>query len=93
MDSSIATPKYNGYFNDAIVINGPYYPNKIGYVNIYTKVIMSDALEVSGAITTGGLSALTTGTGYTKTQVDQSLLLKQDTLNWLSGESNGDTKH
>jgi hypothetical protein len=50
---------------------------------------MNEALEVSGAITMGGMSVLTTDTGYTKAQVDDSLLLKQNTLNWILGNSSG----
>jgi hypothetical protein len=38
---------------------------------------MNDALEVSGAITMGGMSVLTTDTAYTKTAVD-NLLLEQE---------------
>ena len=44
-------------------------------------------MKVVGAITAGGLSVLTTNTGYTQTQMNTSLAAKQDTLNWIVGDS------
>jgi hypothetical protein len=86
---SIALPDVNGTFTDVIRIKGPNTTGEEGHATFYNKVIMNEALEVSGAITMGGMSVLTTDTGYTKAQVDDSLLLKQNTLNWILGNSSG----
>ena len=51
---TISTPNSNGTLSPAIVVNGPFYTNRKGQVRIYTKVVMLDDLDVSGAITKGG---------------------------------------
>ena len=63
---SIALP-YPTYFENVMLINGPNYPEALrGQISMFKKCVMLDGLEVQGAITAGGLSVLTTGTGYIK---------------------------
>jgi hypothetical protein len=86
---SIALPGVNGTFTDAIRIKGPNTIGEEGQATFYNKVIMNEALEVSGGITMGGLSVLTTGTAYTKdetfTQSQTNNLLSQ-ALAYTAGE-------
>jgi hypothetical protein len=74
-------PAENGAYTPAVLINGSGITGKEGHTTIYNKVIMNNALEVSGAITAGGLTVLTTGTGYTKKNVDDLLLLQEPKFN------------
>ena len=62
---SLAVPR-GTFFDKAMVLLGPNYTGTVGQINTYTKCVMSLDLEVQGAIKAGGLSVLTTGTGYTK---------------------------
>jgi hypothetical protein len=73
----ITMPAANGSYTPAVLINGSGITGKEGQTTFYKKVIMNNALEVSGAITAGGLSVLTTDTGYTKTNVDDLLKLQE----------------
>ena len=65
---SLATPGNNNTFNDDVVIWGSAYTAKVGEVSFFKKVSMNQNLDVSWTMLVGGLSVLTTGTGYTKTQ-------------------------
>ena len=65
---SLAAPNDSDTFNDAVVIWGSTYTGKVGEVTFFNKVTMNQNLDVSGAMTVGGLSALTTGTGYAQTE-------------------------
>ena len=49
-----------------MTVNGPHITGKAGQINMINQCVMSSGLEVLGTITAGGLSVLTTGTGYTK---------------------------
>ena len=52
-----------------MLINGPNYPEALrGQISMFKKCVMINDLEVQGAISAGGLSVLTTGTGYIKSQ-------------------------
>ena len=56
-------------FENVIVINGPNYTDTLrGQINMYNKCVMTSDLEVQGTIKTGGLSVITTGTGYIKNE-------------------------
>jgi hypothetical protein len=77
----ITMPAENGGYTPAVLINGSGITGKEGHMTIYNKVIMNNALEVSGAITAGGLTVLTTGTGYTKKHVDDLILLQEPRFN------------
>jgi hypothetical protein len=78
---TIATPNDNGSFNNSIIVWGSGNPTKEGHVNFVNKVSMFDNLDVSGVITGGGLNVLTTGTGYTQTEINA----KFSALNSRSG--------
>jgi hypothetical protein len=78
---TMAMPTGATTFDNVMVINGSLMTGKEGHVSFFKKVTMTDALEVSGAITAGGLSVLTTGTGYTKKNVDDLLLLQEPRFN------------
>ena len=65
---SLATPGNNDTFDNAVVIWGSAYTTKVGEVSFFKKVSMNQNLDVSGAMTVGGLPALTTGTGYAQTE-------------------------
>jgi hypothetical protein len=57
---SIAVPYDSGAFLNVMTVNGNGYGATAGAIRIITKVKMEDTLEVSGAITSGGLSVITT---------------------------------
>jgi hypothetical protein len=78
---TISTPNRDGTLTDAINIKGPFDGASSGQVNIYTKCSMALDLAFSGTIYgAGGAAVQTTLTGYTQTQVDNSLTGKADTL-------------
>jgi hypothetical protein len=64
---TIAMPAGSGA---ALVVNGPNITGKVGHATFYSKVSMLEDLQVSWAITRGGLNVITTETGYTKTEIN-----------------------
>jgi hypothetical protein len=58
-----------------MTVNGPYITGEEGHATFYNKVIMNDALEVSGAITMGGMSVITTD--VLNQSIGSALLLSQ----------------
>jgi hypothetical protein len=64
----IAMPIDGGTFEAVAKVNGPNISGEEGQVTFYNKVVMNEALEVSGAIASAGFSVLTTDTAYTKNE-------------------------
>ena len=65
---TIAVP-YGSTDENVMAVNGPNYPEALrGQISMFKKCVMINDLEVQGAISAGGLSVLTTGTGYMKSQ-------------------------
>jgi hypothetical protein len=78
----LLTVSYPDGAGTALVINGPLVGDRAGQATFYEKVNMWKELAVDGSITSKGLVVLTTGTGYTRTEINN----KFSRLNGTGGD-------